>query len=120
METYYKRTAKEWNATKNEMKAILIARAKQRKTISYSELAALITTSPVDPEEAALAKILGEISAEEDALGRGMLSVVVVKKGESISGRGFFTFAKELGRDTTDNVKTWVDEFNKVCDSWAT
>lgn len=121
METYYNRTKEEWKATREEIKTILIARAKLKKPIPYSELAALITTMPISAEDYALAAMLGEISIEENSFGRGMLSVIVIRKYGSISGPGFFKFAKkELGRDVSDPAKMWVDEFNKVCNSWAT
>ena len=49
-----------------------------------------------------------------------MLSAVVVHKGDRIPGPGFFTLARSRGRDTTDEVKCWVEELRKVHDTWAT
>ncbi|MBL7131901.1 MAG: hypothetical protein ISS45_10975 [Candidatus Omnitrophica bacterium] len=64
--------------------------------------------------------MLGEISGEEDAVGRGMLSVVVVHKhGDMQPGPGFFDYAEELGRDTSDILKCWVEELKKVHAYWS-
>ncbi|MFN3394684.1 MAG: hypothetical protein ACK424_09015, partial [Candidatus Thermochlorobacter sp.] len=67
----------------------------------------------------ALAAMLGEISAEEDKAGHGMISVIVVhKSGDKQAGPGFFELAKELGRDTSDVLACWVAERNKVYAYW--
>ena len=64
--------------------------------------------------------MLGEISGEENAAERGMLSVIVVhKSGDKQPGPGFFEFAEELGRDTSDILKCWVDELKKVYAYWG-
>ena len=65
--------------------------------------------------------ILAEISREEDAAGRGMLSAVVVhKKGIKRPGTGFFKLAKELGRDTSDKKRCLKEELDKVFSCWST
>jgi hypothetical protein len=48
--------------------------------ISYSDLVSRIETIRMEPDSFALAHMLGEISEEEDAAGRGMLSVIVILK----------------------------------------
>ena len=59
--------------------------------------------------------MLGEISEEEDAAARGMLSVLVVHKGgDLMPGPGFFDLAASLGRNTTDRLKFWAEEFADV------
>ena len=109
-----------WNKAKEEMRQILIERAKLRGMIPYSELTKKIKTIQIEPESYALAAMLGEISGEEDAAGRGMLSVIVVHKaGDMQPGPGFFEFAKELGRDTSDILKCWVDELKRVHAYWS-
>lgn len=101
------------------MRQILIEKAKVSETIPYSGLTKQITTINIDPESYALAAMLGEISGAEDDVGRGMLSVIVVhKSGDMKPGRGFFEFAEELGRDTSDEEKCWVDELKKVYAHW--
>ena len=91
------------------MKHILVERAKVRGMIPYSELVEQVKTIELEPWSVALASMLGEISTEEDAAGRGMLSVIVVHKyGDMQPGPGFFELAEELGRDTSDILLCWI------------
>jgi hypothetical protein len=64
--------------------------------------------------------LIGEISCEEDADGRGMLSVVVVHKGGDMQpGPGFFELAEQLGRDTSNILKCSIEELHRVHAVWA-
>ena len=120
METKYGYSLDEWERAKQEMKEILIERAKVRGMIPYSELAARIKTINIRPESYAFAAMLGEISMEEDQAGRGMLTVIVVhKSGDMQPGPGFFELAQELGRDTSDILRCWVDELKRVHAYWS-
>lgn len=97
-------TETQWQNAKAEAIALLRERASRRsnQTISYSEL--------VDQIE--------EISSEEDAAGRGMLTVLVVHKGDVRPGDGFFELARSLGRDVRDRERVWITEFNRVIDHY--
>ncbi len=109
-----------WNETLEEMRLILIRKAKIGRTLSYSELTKQITTIEMQPESFALAAMLGELSEDEDARGRGMLSVIVVHKtGDTKPGPGFFKLAEQLGRDISDDDKCWVEESNNVYNCWS-
>jgi len=121
MTTKYSYSISDWNNAKKEMREILIERAKVRGMIPYSELVAKIKTISLEPEAYALAAMLGEISSEEDAAGRGMLTVIVVHKyGDMQPGPGFFDLAEELGRDTSDILTCWVNELKRVHAYWST
>lgn len=101
----------EWDAANAEMREALVERAKVRGMIPYSEPVEKITTIESEPNPFALAAMLGEVSTEEDAADRGMLSVIVVhKEGDMQPGPGYFELAKELRRNTTDILKCWVDD----------
>lgn len=120
MATKYGFSENDWNQARNEIKQILIARARLRGMIPYSELVAQVQMIRLEPESYALAAMLGEISAEEDAAGRGMLSVLVVhKEGDMQPGPGFFELAKALGRNTMDILKCWIDELKRVHAVWS-
>jgi len=109
-----------WNAAKEEARGFMIDRAKVRGMIPYSDLVKQLTSIKFDPHDVRLFHMLGEISSEEDAQGRGMLTVVVVHKhGDMQPGPGFFELAKQLGRSTRDIVKCWVDELHKVHAVWS-
>lgn len=106
---------------KREAMDILAARAKARGVIPYSDLAARIQSVRLEAHDQRLFHLLGEISEVEDAAGRGTLSVIVVHKaGDMQPGPGFFELAKQLGRDTSDILKCWVEELKKVHAYWST
>ncbi len=112
-------TLGEWENAKREAKAILAARAKNRGLIPYSDLVAQIKSVRLEAYDQRLFHLLREISEDEDASGRGMLSVVVVHKhGDMQPGPGFFDLANHLGRDTSDILKCWIDELKKVHAVW--
>ena len=73
-----------WNAAKSEARNLMIARAKLRGMIPYSDLVQGITAVRLEAHDQRLFHLIGEISSEEDADGRGMLSVVVVHKGATV------------------------------------
>jgi len=113
-------TPQEWATAKREATDLLVARAKLRGMIPYSDLAAKIKSVRLEAHDARLFHLLGEISETEDASGRGMLSVIVVhKSGDMQPGPGFFELAKQLGRDTSDILKCWIDELKKVHGYWS-
>jgi hypothetical protein len=108
-----------WKAAKEEARNILVERATLRGMIPYSDLVAQIESIRFDAQDQRLFHLLGEISADEDAAGRGMLTVVVVHKhGDMQPGPGFFELAKHLGRDTRDILRCWVEELHKVHAIW--
>ena len=109
-----------WNKAKNEAKQLMIERAKVRETIPYSDLAREIKAVKLAAHDQRLFHLIGEISTEEDGAGRGMLSVVVVHKtGDRQPGPGFFELASLLGRDTSDIMKCWAEELERVYRVWS-
>jgi len=121
MSRYFGIQEDDWDAAKSEIRDVLAARARVRGMIPYSELVSKLTTVRLEPDSFALAALLGEVSTEEDAAGRGMLSVIVVhKNGDMQPGSGFFDLASQLGRDTTDIIRRWVDELHAVHRYWST
>ncbi len=120
MSSYYGYPESKWNAARDEMRDVLIERAKVRGMIPYSELVEHVETIKLEPESYALAKMLGEISTLEDEDSRGMLTVIVVhKSGDMQPGPGFFELAKRLGRDTSDILVCWVEELKCVHAYWS-
>jgi molybdopterin synthase catalytic subunit len=110
----------EWDAAKKEARDILAARAKVRGMIPYSDLVKEMKSVQLEAHDQRLFHLLGEISSEEDAAGRGMLSVIVVHKyGDMQPGPGFFELAQQLGRDTSDILACWVSELKKVHAVWS-
>lgn len=114
-------TDEAWAAAKREeAREALIARAKVRGMMPYSELVKYIGSFCFDAYDQRLFHLLGELSVEEDAAGRGMLSAIVVHKtGDMEPGPGFFELAARLGRKTSDKTKCWVEEIKRVYAHWS-
>ena len=113
-------TPEKWDAAKCEATSAMIAAAKAESIITYSDLCRRIISIEFSPHDSSLHSLLGEISIEQNSSNYGMLSaVVVLKNGEKRPGAGFYTLAEELGRDTSDQLKLWVDELHKVYKHWS-
>src|SRR5207249_5910107 len=109
-----------WTAAKRQAKEALKKRAQVRGMMPYSELVTNIRAIAFDAHDTRLFQLLGEISTEEDAAGRGMMSALVVHKtGDMQPGPGFFELAEELGRDTSDILVCWITEVKKVHAQWS-
>src|ERR1700722_5547542 len=67
--------------------------------IFYSDLVTHIQSIAFDPHDYAFHYLLYVISGEENAAGRGMLSVLVVRREDGMPGEGFWREAQSLGRD---------------------
>jgi hypothetical protein len=111
---------KKWNKAKREVRAVLIECAKTKDIISYIELTGQITAIQLEPQSFALRTMLREISAEENAAGRGMLTALVVyNSGDMQPGPGFFDLADKLGKNTDDILRCWIKELNRVYAYWS-
>ena len=111
---------RDWDAAKQEVRTTLVERAKVRGMIPYSDLVEKIRAIRFQAHDQRLFHLLGQVSTEENAAGRGMLSVVVVHKfGDMQPGPGFFELANQLGRDTSDVLKCWVEELKRVYAVWS-
>jgi len=110
----------DWETAKREAREKLVEVARLRGRIPYSELVTHIHSISIAEHDPRLAHFLGEISEAEDTAGRGMLTAVVThKSGDMQPGPGFFELARRRGRDTSDLIRCWVGEFNRVHDYWA-
>ena len=99
--------------------AELIAAAKYRGTVTYQEIAQILGL-PLRGNymQKEVGWLLGEISDDEVANGRPMLSAIAV--GVSCNpGAGFFTLAKELGKLKDDDEQGfWESERQAVYETW--
>jgi hypothetical protein len=103
------------------MRIVLEQVAARRGMIAYSELLNKLTTIAIAPFGLPMSEMLGEISEEEDAAGRGLLTVLVVhKSGDMEPGVGFYELAEKLGRDTSDRMKLWVSYHRLEGFRWKT
>ena len=110
----------DWEQAKAQARGVLIEVARRKDKITYSELATNITAINIEAHDSRMNHLLGEISSEEDAQGRGMLTAIVVHKfGDLRPGPGFYDLAKSLGKDTSDKDFFWISEVKTVHDYWA-
>lgn len=111
-EAKYGHSQDTWEGAKREAIRAILAQAPS--PIFYSDLTARIGSIAFDPEGYDFHYLLYEISKEEDAAGRGLLSALVVLKEDGRPGDGFWSLAKEQGRDITDREHCWIAEIAKV------
>lgn len=110
----------DWEKAKAQARDVLIEVARRKDKIAYSELATEITAINIEAHDSRMNHLLGEISSEEDAQGRGMLTAIVVhKSGDLRPGPGFYDLAKSLGKDTSDKDFFCISEVKTVHDYWA-
>ncbi len=104
-----------WDQAKEEAKAIIAQLASDGRVIAYSELSAQISSISFEPHTKPYFNFLGEISEEEDAEGRGLMTALVVhRNGDFKPGPGFFDLAQQRGRDVTDLDRCWAQEVAAV------
>ncbi|MFA6245334.1 MAG: hypothetical protein WC615_00245 [Mucilaginibacter sp.] len=79
---------------------IAVARAKGEQTITYQDLSDQCQLGLIMRESefarAEIGRILGEVSAYEELNHRPLLSALVLSKGSSYEGDGFFKLCEEL------------------------
>jgi hypothetical protein len=100
--------------------AELVRAAEHKGVTNYQNLALLMKLPIVGSHMGSeTGKILGEISEDEIALGRPMLSAVCVTK-EGGAGAGFFVLARQLGRleEGGDEDAFWRAELKAVYETW--
>ncbi|MCH8807058.1 MAG: hypothetical protein IH986_13340 [Planctomycetes bacterium] len=96
----------------------LIEVASAQKCVYYREIAPLVNLDmSLPPDRAEIGRLLGEVSQHEHALGRPLLSLVVISHEGNKPGKGFFTLARDLGVYTGPDEDTyWNTELKRV---WA-
>jgi molybdopterin synthase catalytic subunit len=88
--------------------------------IPYSSFVKKIQSITLEAHDPRLPHFLGEVTSEESAAGRGMLTALVVHKvGDLQPGPGFFELARQLGHQFTDIEKFWIQEVKRVFEVWA-
>ncbi len=112
------RGSKIYNLAYNELKTA----AKFRGYITYQEIALLIGL-PLQANYmgAEIGHLMGEISEDEVAQGRPMMSAIVVNT-MGTPGPGFFDLARNLGRlgskERKEEIDFWEKEKKAVYEAW--
>ena|SRR5271155_1918201 len=85
-----------WESAKREAVDSMARTAKLNKLISYTDLVGDIKSVRLEPYDTRLDHLLEEIARDENAAGRGMLTVVVVHK------------TGDRGRDSSSLLRSWA------------
>jgi hypothetical protein len=107
-------TPQAWEAAKREATCAIVRAGRRGQTITYSDLVREITSIQIEPHSYAMNGLLDEISKEEDAAGRGILTALVVRKEDGVPAEGFWASALDIGRDIKNKDAMWVTEFKRV------
>jgi hypothetical protein len=109
------------------IREVLINFASRKKTISYTELLKLSKVKldmSIPFDRGVLGHLLGEISWNEVAECRPMLSSVAIHAGDYKQGQGFFDLAERLYGITFKNADQklmfGMKELNKTHEYWIT
>ncbi|HEV2596514.1 MAG TPA: ribose-phosphate pyrophosphokinase [Sphingomicrobium sp.] len=77
-------------ADPGEVRAILVASAKARRSISYSEVLELLGHHFTRPKMRALCKVLAHVDDEAEERGEPELAVLVVRQSDGLPGQGWW------------------------------
>ena len=113
-------TEMQWAEAKGFVKMLLIMTAKGRHLITYGELSDQVQRV-LDIEidrHLDMGYLVGELSENEYAAGRHMMSAIVVKAEDQTPGMGFFECADMLGVVYTDRTRMWGSEVRAVHELW--
>jgi hypothetical protein len=100
----------------------LVQAARALEFVHYGELAKTLGIDMDNPHFGAqVGRVLGEISTDEVANGRPMLSAIVVSKDDMLPGRGFFNLGHELNQvdPGEDEIGFAVRQIRRVHDTSA-
>ena len=106
--------AETWEKAKLEATCAIVRAGRRGDLIFYSDLAKQISIITIQPHSHEMDLLLDQISKEEDAAGRGILTALVVLRNEGIPGSGFWASAADLGREIKDKVTFWAEEVKRV------
>ncbi len=111
-------TEVEWDVMVEAMRAELIEFAKQKRIVTYSELALLLPVY-IHPGSYAFTRLLSRVCSEEEDAGHGLLCALVVSKATGIPGAGFFRGAAERGYDGSNLDEYWHAQLEQVFAYWG-
>ena len=99
----------------------LVAAARAREFVHYGELAKMLDIDMDNPHFGALVgKVLGEVSEDEVAAGRPMISAIVVSRDDMLPGKGFYNLGKQLHlvQPDEDEIAFAIRQIRRVHEYW--
>jgi hypothetical protein len=110
-------TDAEASIIQDAMRDILIARARARQLITYSELASLLPVE-IHPHSFAFSRLLRAVCAEEQRQGHGQLCALVVSKATGMPSGGYFVGTASPARDLSDLEAAWRQDLEALYLLW--
>ena len=108
-----------WTAAKKAARDFLEDIAKAGKTTDYSDVVlSFRSILRKEPNDALFHTMLGQISVEEHAAGRPLLSCLCLYRETWSIGGGFYEMAEGEGYPVDDKLKFWVEEMNRTHAYW--
>jgi hypothetical protein len=105
----------DWEQAKAELRAAIVAAARQRRMTSYSEIAPSVTVAHLDAFSPLMNHLLGAIFRDEHEAGEPALtSIVTHKHGDKEPGSGFYDMARSLGIQFSAPYEYWAGEVQAV------
>ncbi len=109
----------EWASARETMHHTLIEVARERRTITYGDLARVATGGRLSARSGGLMALLDEACSAEES-GRGLvLASVVVRQDTGVPGDGYFAWFAAAGRDVSDRFGLWGTEVSRVYDAYT-
>jgi hypothetical protein len=106
-----------WDDVREEIRNILIDLARQRQTITYSELAALVQSARLHYHSHIFFQLLIDVGRIEADAGRPILPALVVTKQTGMPGGGYFTLSENV--DSGDLRAEWENDLHEVYVYWG-
>lgn len=108
-------TESEWDQALQELRDAILDAAASRRMTWYSEVAAKVEATHVEPFSALMNHLLGAILEEEHTAGRPLLtSIVTHKDGDKEPGPGFYEMARSLGYRFPEPYVFWATQVQDV------
>lgn len=107
----------EYSSVKAVMHAELIAQAKAKQPITYSELASRLPVL-IHPHSFVFSRLLREVCAEAFSQGHGQLCALVVSKQTGMPSSGYFVGVAAPGRDMSDLETAWHEDLDLLYARW--
>ncbi len=119
----YGYAAATWEAVKNAARTRIVSNLRNDAIVltTYGDLERELR--PVidsgSPRNPVFHCLLGQLSDEQEEVGRGLLTALVVRADDYKPGSGFFEGAASWGRDVSDQERCWTAEIEKLKRVWA-
>lgn len=108
----------------SDIREVLVDVARKQELTHYEAIAPIAGLDMTNPDHRTkIGEMLGDISSFEHQYGRPMLSAVVIHKGGSEPGQGFFKCAADLGlfngQTADQRLAFFARELGRLYDYWG-